>query len=192
MSLIYSKEEISQDLSFKLNKKLLAFDFVSIDKGEVDSRIASIFPVLWSYNGNIGTITEIPIEVCSYEKHFPERQYGQHFNTINISDFLCLSNDNIDLSLVFNKSNWSGSYIILYTRTCTNTTENNNHCYPQEEIENFMKNGSYYFAYLMENIKVDHYNNSNPIILSSYFQQIKLSYSKTSPNVAYPRIKTFV
>ena len=147
MTLIYSKEEISQDLSFKLNKKLLAFDFVSIDKGEVDSRIASIFPVLWSYNGNIGTITEIPIEVCSYEKHFPERQYGQHFNTINISDFLCLSNDNIDLSLVFNKSNWSGSYIILYTRTCTNTTENNNHCYPQEEIDKAMSNTTYYFSH---------------------------------------------
>ena len=65
-------------------------------------------------------------------------------------------------SLKFNQTEYSGSYIILYLRTCTNTTENNNHCYPQEEIENFMKNGSYYFAYLMESIKVDHYNNSNP------------------------------
>ena len=50
-------------------------------------------------------------------------------------------------SLKFNQTEYSGSYIILYLRTCTNTTENNNHCYPQEEIDKAMSNTTYYFSH---------------------------------------------
>ena len=186
MTIIYSKEEVMENFKMDLNKKLLAFNFVNLGKGFVSPRIASIVPVLWEYKGNVNKVTELAIEECIPNKHFDKSKYQNIIENLNISDFQCLSSNDVDIALKFNRSEWSGSYIILYLRTCTNTTENNNHCYPQEEIENFMKNGSYYFAYLMESIKVNHYNNSNPIILSSYFQQIKLSYSaRFDVNVYY-------
>ena len=53
-----------------------------------------------------------------------------------------------------------------------------------------MKNGSYFFSYLLETVKIDHYNYTNPMSVSSYFQQVKMSYEERFDiNVYYSPIE---
>ena len=190
LTLVYSKEDVSEDFSFNLNNKLLAFTFQNLETGYVDPRVASLVPVLWKYNGTQSTVIEIPIEQCEFGKHISEDIYGEMFQSLDINNFQCLNTEGIDFNLFFNKTEWSGSFILVFFRTCVNTTENANFCYPQEEIDNLMKNGSYFFSYLLETVKIDHYNYTNPMSVSSYFQQVKMSYEERFDiNVYYSPIE---
>ena len=189
MTIIYSKEEVSEDFHFDLNKKLLAFDFRNLNFQKISPKVASIFPVLWRYTGANHEIVELPIEPCEYDKHFSKSKYEFAFEQLNVSDFQCLVTDGIDLSLFFNKSVWSGSFIILYLRTCTNSTSNNNFCYPQEEIDDIMNGESYYFSFMLETTKVNHYNRTSPYEVTSYYQQVKIGLeSRIDLNVYYSPI----
>ncbi len=190
LTLVYSKEDVSEDFSFNLNNKLLAFTLQNLETGYVDPRVASLVPVLWRYNGTQSTVIDIPIEQCEFGKHISEDVYGEMFQSLDIHNFQCLNTEDIDFNLFFNKTEWSGSFIIIFFQTCVNTTENENFCYPQEDIDNMMKNGSYFFSYLLETVKIDHYNYTNPMSVSSYFQQVKMSYEERFDiNVYYSPIE---
>lgn len=180
MTIIYSKEETLSDFSMVMNQKLFAFNFMSLEEGPVNPKIASIVPVLWKYNKYDSDITEIKLEQCELDKHFSKKIYGNLFENLNINNFRCLSQDQGNLTLSFNKTDWSGAYLILYIKTCTNSTENNNFCYPQEEIDRAMSNSSYFLSMLIDNIAVDHYNYTNPLKASFYYRQMKLSYKARS------------
>ena len=98
------------------------------------------------------------------------------FAQLKLDDFQCIAKGERNLSLFFDNNNWSGQYIILYLRTCTNTTENGNYCFPQEKIDQHLSGSSIYLSYLIESMNIDHYNRTNPISPSSFFQQIKIGY----------------
>lgn len=190
MTIIYSKDEVSENFYFNLTQKLIALDFRSLSFGKIDSRIAYLYPVLWEYKGANHNVTPIPLETCQFDKHFPKSKYEKAFEGLNVTDSKCFISKGLDISLYFNKTDWSGSFIIIYLRTCTNSTENNNHCYPQEEIDKAMLNESYYLSFLLETTKINHYNHSSPFEITSFYQQIKLSYeARFDLNVYYSPIE---
>lgn len=185
MTMIYSKEETLSDFSMVMNKKLFAINLKSLEEGPVNPKIASMVPVLWKYNKYESEITEIKLEKCELDKHFSKKIYGNVFKNLGKNDFRCLSQDQGNLTLSFNKTDWSGAYIILYVKTCINTTENNNYCFPQEEIDKAMTNSSYYLSMLLDNTAIDHYNLTNPLKTSFYYKQMKLSYNARSDYYIY-------
>ena len=96
MTIIYSKEETSEDFSFNLNNKLFAFNFVSPTTGEVNKRIATIVPVLWLYNGTYQNVIEIPVVRCSYNENFTKEKYENVLKNRDITAMKCLSTSEID------------------------------------------------------------------------------------------------
>lgn len=134
LTIIYSKDEVSENFYFNLTQKLIAFEFHTLSFKKIEPRIADIYPVLWEYQGMTQKVTPIEIETCQFDKHFPKNKYEKAFEGLNITDSKCFNSNGLDLSLYFNKSDWSGAFIIIYLRTCTNTTENNNYCYPRRKL----------------------------------------------------------
>lgn len=149
---------------------------MDLSSGPINPRIASILPVIWKYNGTQSTITELTLEPCKFDYHFPKETYAKVFAQLKLDDFQCIAKGERNLSLFFDNNNWSGQYIILYLRTSTNTTENGNYCFPQEKIDQHLSGSSIYLSYLIESMNIDHYNRTNPISPSSFFQQIKIGY----------------
>ena len=96
MTIIYSKEETSEDFSFNLNNKLFAFNFVSLTTGEVNKRIATIVPVFWLYNGTYQNVIEIPVVRCSYNENFTKEKYENVLKNRDITAMKCLSTSEID------------------------------------------------------------------------------------------------
>lgn len=96
MTIIYSKEETSEDFSFNLHNKLFAFNFVSLTTGEVNKRIATIVPVLWLYNGTYQNVIEIPVVRCSYNENFTKEKYENVLKNRDITAMKCLSTSEID------------------------------------------------------------------------------------------------
>lgn len=154
VAVIYSKEEVSQSFFYNLDNKLLSFYFMDLSSGPINPRIASILPVIWKYNGTQSTITELTLEPCKFDYHFPKETYAKVFAQLKLDDFQCIAKGERNLSLFFDNNNWSGQYIILYLRTCTNTTENGNYCFPQEKIDQHLSGSSIYLSYLIESMNI--------------------------------------
>ena len=148
--------------------------------GAVDPRVASIVPTLYTYNKTKSTITQLDMESCEYDKHFSKKMYEPLMKGINVSEYSCISNNTKNLSLIYNRTEQSGQYIILYMRTCVNSTENNNYCYTKNEIDNALTNSIFYFSYLVGSISIDHYNKSEPVKPSVYTQDNRMSYTSRS------------
>ena len=178
VTVVYSKEEITSDFYFNLTGRLFAFYLTDLVTNSINSRLGTISAVLWNYSGMKSTIIPLEMEKCQFGRHFSEEEYGTFFHNMDVEDFFCVAPYH-NISLFFRESDWSGQYIIVYLRTCTNTTENNS-CYPQEEINKRMTNTSYYFAYMLDTISIDHYNQSNPVNTASFFQQRKISFEARS------------
>lgn len=109
--------------------------------------------LLWEYEGINQTVTNLPVEPCEFGKHFEKDKYEELFQDVDTNDFRCFDSSNVNLSLYYKKETWSGSYIIVYLTSCTNSTENNNYCLPQSEIDKQMNEGSYYFSIFLKQLK---------------------------------------
>ena len=77
--------------------------------------------LLWEYEGINQTVTNLPVEPCEFGKHFEKDKYEELFQDVDINDFRCFDSSNVNLSLYYKKETWSGSYIIVYLTSCTNS-----------------------------------------------------------------------
>ena len=100
----------------------------------------------------------LDIERCDNDKFGEE--YRSHFIDGELNNSYCLKDFN--LTLVGGSKYEKSSFIEIKIHPCTNNTENNNHCKPQNIIDSHLTSG--YFSITMKDIGLNPLNYSFPII----------------------------
>ena len=101
---------------------------------------------------------KLDYEKCN-EKNFGEN-YQHLFSKGELNNSYCLKNFNLTLTGGFQYEKMS--YITIKIFPCKNTTENNNHCKPQKDIDYYLANG--YFSILLKNFALYPSNFAFPVI----------------------------
>ena len=101
---------------------------------------------------------DLKIERCKVEKF--GKDYQHLFTQGEFDDSYCISNFDLALTGGFIYDKFSCIQILIYP--CHNTSENNNHCKPQEDIDKVLSGG--YFSILLKDIGLNPNNHSNPIL----------------------------
>ena len=101
---------------------------------------------------------ELGYEICKIE-NFGEN-YKALFSKDELNNSYCLKNYNLTLAGGYKYDRMSYFRIKLYP--CLNSTKNNNHCKPQEIIDQYLKGG--YFSIITKDIGLNPTNYSFPIL----------------------------
>ena len=111
-------------------------------------------------NGEFNTTDRIELdyEVCK-EENFGDN-YQHLFIKGELNNSYCLKNYSLTLAGGYKYDRMSYFRIRIYP--CKNKTENNNHCKPQEIIDNYFKGG--YFSILTKDIGLNPSNYSFPVL----------------------------
>ena len=111
-------------------------------------------------NGEFKTTNRIELEseICQEEKFGEE--YKNLFTPGELNNSYCLKDFNLSLvgGYKFNKF----SYLRIRIYPYINSTENDNHCKPQDIIDNYIKGG--YFSILIKDVGLNPSNISYPVI----------------------------
>ena len=102
--------------------------------------------------------TILNIERCDVTKF--GREYQNLFQEEDINNSYCLKDFNLTLKGGFKFDKMSFIKINIYP--CVNSTENNNHCKPQNEIDFYLTSG--YFSILAKDIGLNPFNYSFPTL----------------------------
>jgi hypothetical protein len=113
-------------------------------------------------NGEFKTITKkvLDAERCK-EENFG-KNYQHLFIKGELNSSYCLKDFNYNLTLAGGYKYEQMSYIRIKLFQCTNTSENNNHCKSQEEIDQYLTHG--YFSILVKNFGLNPSNYSFPVL----------------------------
>ena len=164
---IYDSKVYSQETPIiEVNSNLIYFAFGLEDKSSnrfVDETI--YFPKILFFdrtkiNGEFQNIErrELEYEICNRD-NFGEG-YKQFFKEDELNNSYCLKNYNLNLIGGYKYDRMSYFRIKLYP--CLNNSENNNHCKPQEIIDQYLKGG--YFSIITKDIGLNPSNYNFPII----------------------------
>ena len=165
---VYDFVEYSKDIPvFEIDTSSIYFAF-GLEDPQTSTRFIDetiYFPKI-SYinknkvNGQFETNEKIDLdyEICKEENFGDDYKYLISKEELNNS--YCLKNYNLTL-FGGNKYN-KMSYLRIKIYPCINTTENNNHCKPQEIIDYYL-NGTY-FSILSKDIRLNPNNYSFPVI----------------------------
>ena len=115
-------------------------------------------------------VKELELEKCNISK-FGEF-YRDKFSKNVLENLYCFKDMNETLNGHFSYDNYSFFYIQFFP--CINTTENNNHCQPPEEIDKYLR--STFICMEFEDIELNPHNYSYPI--SSRNQDIYFTVGK--------------
>ena len=164
---IYDSKVYSQETPIiEVNSNLIYFAFGLEDKSSnrfVDETI--YFPKILFFdrtkiNGEFQNIErrELEYEICNID-NFGEG-YKQFFKEDELNNSYCLKNYNLNLIGGYKYDRMSYFRIKLYP--CLNNSENNNHCKPQEIIDQYLKGG--YFSIITKDIGLNPSTYNFPII----------------------------
>ena len=111
-------------------------------------------------NGEFKTINkkELEYEPCK-EKNFGEN-YKKLISEGDFNNSYCLKDFNLTLAGGYKYDKFN--YLRIKIFACKNSTENNNHCKPQDIIDNYLKGG--YFSIITKDIGLNPSNISYPVI----------------------------
>ena len=106
-------------------------------------------------------------KILEYEE-CKEEYFGENYQNLflkgELKNSYCLKNFNYNLTLSGGFKYEKMSYIRIKVFPCVNSTENNNHCKSQEEIDYYLSSG--YFSILLKNFGLNPTNYSIPVIPS--------------------------
>ena len=153
--------------SIDVNRKLFYFAFALenpltqsrfIDEGIYYPKV--YFIKQYKENGIFITKEKIDLKVerCGFVK-FGEEYKGQ-FTEAELNNSYCLTD--VNFTLVGGAKYEKSSFIEIKMHPCSNKTENNNHCKPQNIIDSHLNSG--YFSMTIKDIGLDPLNYSFPVI----------------------------
>ena len=100
----------------------------------------------------------LEVERCKQEK-FGEI-YQKLFAAGELNDSYCINDINLTLSSDYQQSKLS--YLNIEIHSCVNTSNNNNHCKPREEIDSYLSGT--FISFLAKDIGLDPSNYTYPIV----------------------------
>ena len=174
--ILYSKDLPNIEISPNLIYFAFSLEYQNSSSRYIDETIyypKILFISKNKINGtfNITDKKELEYEVCKKEKF--EKDYQNILINEDLNNSYCLKDFNA--SLIGGYKYDRMSYLTIKLYPCINTTENNNHCKPQEEIDRYLKDG--YFSILIKDIGLNPNNYSFPLI--STYQNLYTNIGKS-------------
>ena len=173
--ILYSKDLPNIEISPNLIYFAFSLEYQNSSSRYIDETIyypEILFISKNKINGtfNITDKKELEYEVCKKEKF--EKDYQNILTNEDLNNSYCLKDFNA--SLIGGYKYDRMSYLTIKLYPCINTTENNNHCKPQE-IDRYLKDG--YFSILIKDIGLNPNNYSFPLI--STYQNLYTNIGKS-------------
>ena len=148
-----------------------------------DERIVSLvanYTIVTNNNGDT-IIKKYPLEFlnCTTNYHIIKKyKLESRFKSFNLINYTCFKHKEKEIILGGKYGTKFYANLQIYAKKCINSTENNNHCKPQEEINSILQGAWIEIIFL--NSYVDIYNYSNPIqyMLENYYSQIDVGLNK--------------
>ena len=167
---VYDSSMYAQEIpSIKLDSNNLYFAF-GIEDPITNSRFIDetiyypqiLFIDRIKVNGEFKTVfkKDLEYEICN-EENFGEN-YQHFFVKGELNNSYCLKELHDNLTFVGGFKYNQMTYILIKIFPCVNTTENNNHCKTQEEIDYYLTNG--YFSILVKDFGLNPSNYTYPIL----------------------------
>ena len=150
----------SDDLyfAFGLEDPLTSNRFM--DEGIYIPKVAFVEKV--KINDELVTVntTQLPLERCNVS-NFGEN-YQHLFTQDELNSSYCLKNPNYTLNFLGGYKYEKFNYLRLRIYPCVNSSNNNNSCKPQEEIDRFLASG--YYSILIKDFGLNPSNYSYPVV----------------------------
>ena len=113
-------------------------------------------------NGKFKTVNRINLSLEKCQEGIFGKDYQHLFVVGELTNSYCLKDFNYNLTFQGGYKYEKMSYIRIKIFPCTNSTENNNKCKSQEEIDKYLTSG--YFSILLKDIGLNPSNYSYPVI----------------------------
>ena len=167
---VYDTSLYAQEMPIiELDKKLFYFAF-GLEDPETSNRFIDetvyypevLFIDRVKKNGNFETIVKknLPLGKCK------EIDFGQNYQHLlvkgELNNSYCLKDFDYNITFAGGYKYEKMTYIRIKIFPCKNTTQNNNHCKPQEEIDYYFTSG--YLSLLMKDIGLDPSNFTEPTL----------------------------
>lgn len=167
-----TSKETSFTAKLDFKNKMIFYKLIDSFNNELDPRIAVTVPTYWKITENLTDVTILNSTKCS------ESKTANYKNKVkfDISNFTCFDlEEQNDLILEVSKDYYYSSYLNIYIAGCQNTSENHNHCFTPEHIQQELRKTSNFASFYMESNILNHLNVTEPIVFSYYTEQIPLS-----------------
>ena len=175
LRVIVSKETKHFSPFVNLSNKIFFYSLVNQTGGtEIDPRVLEVVPTLWMVNYEKSEVEYLKQSRCSNEQYKDEK-YKNVFD-FDVTEYTCLYRENgEDISLGMTHNPFMNMYLNIYIAKCKNRTENNNHCYSENEIDSHLENMNIFLMLYGETIEIDHHNNKKPLSSNYIGEQVPIS-----------------
>lgn len=156
------------NFSIDLSNKQIRYKLVDSSNKEIDPKIINVLPLLFTQ-----------ASTSLYKKHLNTSKcdvldlLDNSNNNSNLYNYSCLSKDSIN-KLQTNNSN--NTYLTLFVAKCLNTTKNNRHCLPLEDIDIFLIRNKIYLIIFLENNSINH-SESHPFSSNYIYKKVEIETS---------------
>lgn len=171
--LIKVKEQVKVDSRFNITTNNFFYQIIDENGEEIDSRVIETIPVLWKVTEEGNTAEYLNETSCNKENYLKQ---GVHIHTkYSNYKYKCISRNNKDgITLNYSWSQLNDNFINIYVAKCRNTTTNNNHCYPPNEIQKKIEKLQIYFNFYGETTYLDHFNRNTPLSSSLFHDKLPI------------------
>jgi hypothetical protein len=175
LSVIYFKDSNNFIPHINLNETFFMFYFRDVNNDPIDPRVAELVPTYWTYTNDVRNISFLETEPCNFDTNMNDPYYKTLFS-FNITKYSCIKDPGrYNLTMTSLPAEGNRRYFNFYMRRCTNSTDNNNHCYPPDDLDTKLKALNMYIEYYFPNYIYNHYNFTNPIQLWYLRSQYKIT-----------------
>ena len=133
--LYYSQSVANVNFDYNLKDKMFMFSLLDTNNQIVSPQYLTFLP-RYNYQSDITgnfTSTTLETEPCEYGKNL-DLKWNASFGSLD--GMSCMKQT--DSPLTISNSIQNFTWLNVYVQKCQNTTENTNHCFPMETIDNYL------------------------------------------------------
>ncbi len=162
--------ENNGNFSFKMNNNSIRFKILDNYNNIISEKILKIIP--FYYNKNVEeNMIQLNTTNCNLND-LKNNNFSKYIDNLNENDYICLSEKNkINLTITYNETNTS--FLLFYIAKCINSTENNNHCLTNEQIESYILKTDIKILTILDN-KIIRHNNKTSVNSYPYIRELNI------------------
>ena len=168
---MYIQSTITKTLpnfSIDLSNKQIRYKLVDSSNKEIDPKIINVFPLLFTQTNTTLYKKQLNTSKCDVFDLLDNSN-----NNSNLYNYSCLSKDSSNKLQI---NNYNNTYLTLFVAKCLNSTKNNRHCLPLEDIDIFLIRNKIYLIIFLENNSINH-SESHPFTSSYIYKRIEIETS---------------
>ena len=165
------------NIDFNLSRNIFFYSLINKNGHIVDKRLIRTYPYL-TIATSMGTKYELLKEMnCDINKLITVNHEYKNLINFDISEYNCITYQNgTDVIIQIRSNQFRNSFINLFVSKCHNDTSLNiSDCFPEQVINDFIENNSFFANIFLESTEIDHQNFSYPLTKKYYKSSLLIS-----------------